>query len=366
MEHLLNALRDDPLPPSAVDLERALTDGRRKVRRRRLTTVVAAGCAVLAVAGGVSVAANRPSGGMPPAVVPSVPASALTASTLPARAPATFDPLRRYAAFGWLPDGLTETHIETGSQQLFTSASAPHDGGSKDSAAVLLRIVPAGYDIALSNGGDFATQPGVTQGWTEVTPADPVHGRSARWNGKAAGGAGAALRWEYAPNAWAEVIVQGAAGGVEPQATARRVAESVRYALDAPIRLPFATAPLPGGLRPMIVSLGKSATGWHVAVSYGRGERTPYGDWPLSVTVTRRPARTGDSSVIAAPDITLDGHPARRSSGADGGVGLQLYDVQGLYLELVTHDAATAGQLPGGLDQFFRGMKLYPDPRDWQ
>ena len=31
-----------------------------------------------------------------------------------------------------------------------------------------------------------------------------------------------------------------------------------------------------------------------------------------------------------------------------------------------THDPATTRQLPGGLDRVFRGMKLFPDPRNWQ
>jgi hypothetical protein len=96
------------------------------------------------------------------------------------------------------------------------------------------------------------------------------------------------------------------------------------------------------------------------------GQRTASGDWPLTILVMGRTSGAANGVADVHPDTTLDGHPARRSPKANGGQGLQLWAVQGLYLELATHDTATAAQLPGGIDGLFRAMSLHPNSRDWQ
>lgn len=366
MERLLEPLRDDPLPPSAVDLGRAVTDGRRRERYRRLATVVATGCAVLAVAGGVAVAVERP--------VPSVPAG-VAAAPMPAQAPATFNPMVRYAAFGWVPDWLTESRTTTGVDGFLTSVAA-RDGKGEEIGVVELRVVTAGHDIALTGSDDFVTDPGVTQGWREVTPAESVNGRPARWNGKALdGGAAAALRWEYASGAWAEVTVRGRAAGADPRLTARRIASTIRYGVDEPIRLPYRiTSPLPDTLRPMTVSVHmypQRLSDWGVQVGYGDGKLLPSGDWPLTVLVIPRASPTGDGGNLANPDTVVDGYPARKTPMAGGGSGLQIYGAQGLYLELATHGPAAlrptgADRNPDDLVWLLHVMRLYPDPREWQ
>ena len=55
------------------------------------------------------------------------------------------------------------------------------------------------------------------------------------------------------------------------------------------------------------------------------------------------------ASVISDPNTTVDGHPARTSSGIDGGSGLQLFNVNGVYLEMLTHSQQATAQLHGGL-----------------
>jgi len=50
----------------------------------------------------------------------------------------------------------------------------------------------------------------------------------------------------------------------------------------------------------------------------------------------------------------------------DGGSGLQLFNVNGIYLELLTHSAATTTQLQGGLVGLFRSLDLNPDPATWR
>jgi hypothetical protein len=77
-------------------------------------------------------------------------------------------------------------------------------------------------------------------------------------------------------------------------------------------------------------------------------------------------ATTGDGAVIGDPTTTVDGYPARTSGLLDGGSGLQLYNVNGVYLEMSTHSAATTATLPGGLVGLFRGMEIYPNPDDWR
>jgi hypothetical protein len=50
----------------------------------------------------------------------------------------------------------------------------------------------------------------------------------------------------------------------------------------------------------------------------------------------------------------------------DGGKGLQVYDVDGVYLELLTHGSATVGQLKDGLDGLFRRLDINRNPATWR
>ena len=100
-------------------------------------------------------------------------------------------------------------------------------------------------------------------------------------------------------------------------------------------------------------------------MQYGT-ERTQYGDWPLTILAFTSTAETGDNSVIGNPNTTVDGHPARTSTGLDGGSGLQLFNVNGVYLEMLTHSPQATAQLPGGLVGLFRSMEIYRDPANWR
>ncbi|MEU5942429.1 hypothetical protein ABZ807_25355 [Micromonospora sp. NPDC047548] len=287
-EKLLAPLRDVPLPPSAVDLHRAVRDGRRQVRRRRVAATATAGLAVVAVLAAAPALLGRPDRPAPvtPAITPSP-----SAAPMPARAPAAFDPARQYADFGWLPAGLTGRMVATGTAQLALNASPLVDVASPDrrgGAMVDLRIVSAGHDIAFDAPSDFAV-PVARGGSAGLEPAEPVNGRTARWNTLASDPRGAALRWEYAPDTWAELTVQGASEGSDPRALARRIALDVRYGVQAPVRLPVHFASFPASLKPMAYVVGTAADGtWNVDVSYGAGRRTKYGDWPLTVHVMPR------------------------------------------------------------------------------
>ncbi|SCL16805.1 hypothetical protein GA0070624_1128 [Micromonospora rhizosphaerae] len=365
-EKLLTPLRDVPLPPSGVDLHRAVRDGRRRMRRRRMAAACGVGLAVVGVLAAAPALLARP--GSPEPVLPATTPTAPVAP-MPDRAPAAFDPKRQYADFGWLPDGPTERTVTTGTTQLALNASTPVKGTGADPAGLMvdLRIVPAGREIAHDMSSDFALPSG-RAGSAGLEPADPVNGRTARWNTTPTPEPrAAALRWEYAPDAWAEVIVHGVAEGDDPRALARRIALDVRYGLNSPVRLPVRLGPLPVGLKPVSYRVTMTADGtWGVELSYGAGRRTRYGDWPLVVMVIPRTSASGDNAVLADPDSTLDGHPARRRSSIDGGASLQVYGVQGLYVELTAHDKATLRAFGGNLDGLFRDATLYPKVKDWR
>ncbi|MBQ0892033.1 hypothetical protein KBX37_02770 [Micromonospora sp. U56] len=366
-EKLLAPLRDVPLPPSAVDLHRAVRDGRRQVRRRRIAATATAGLAVVAVLAAAPALVGRADRPTPvaPALTPSPTAA------MPATAPAAFDPARQYAEFGWVPPVMTDRTVRTGTDQLALTASAPQTSPRpvKDAPAAELRLVAAGRDITLGIDRDFAVAAG-RAGSAGLEPAEPVNGRAARWNANAAAAEprSAALRWEYAPGAWAEVIVRHipeSAG--DPRAVTRRIALDLRYAVDRPIRLPVRFATPPAGLKPMAYLVTRRANDrWDVELSYGAGKRTKYGDWPLVVLMLPRKSVTGDGAVIGDPTSRIDGHPARRTSSLDGGASLQVYGVQGLYVEMTAHDKATLRKLGGNLDALFRSATFHPEAHDWR
>ncbi len=93
----LDAVFDTPPPPSTVDLERLLGDGRALVRRRfrrRVAGAVSGLAAVALVAVFLPVAGATTTDPAAPSQSPAAPATGLAPSS---------DPLTQSAAFGWLP-----------------------------------------------------------------------------------------------------------------------------------------------------------------------------------------------------------------------------------------------------------------------
>ncbi|MFD0577373.1 hypothetical protein [Dactylosporangium darangshiense] len=328
---LLKTVADSEAPATTVDIGRAAATGRRNARLRQAAIACAAALtALVIVAGAGLMIGSRPERTSPP---------------LEVAAPASFETLVQYAEFGWLPDGLTDrtTRTEPDVQRLVASATSKT---GVDARMVELAAVPAGHTIELEGGSD----------------ADPVLGRPARW-GVVEGGT--ALQWQYAPGAWASVTVWDA---TDPRAVARHVAESARFGVNRAIRLPVRATglPQPFQLASVVVSQSTATGGWSAELGYSdTGKRTDLGDWPLSMLALNSSMRTGDGGTVGDPNTTLDGHPARRTDGADGGKGLQVFDVDGVYLELATHAPATTGRLPGGLDGLFRGLQVARDPAGW-
>jgi hypothetical protein len=192
--------------------------------------------------------------------------------------------------------------------------------------------------------------------------AEPVNGRPAQWVNPYDGAVG--LRWEYAPNAWAVSI---ASHVDDMKDVARRVATDVRFAANTPVLLPYRTTAVPASLPVRSVQISRNSweTAWSTTVQYGSA-LTKYGDWPLTISAFTSTAETGNDSVIGDPNTTVDGHPARTTTGLDGGAGLQLFNVNGVYLELQTHSPQATAQLPSGLVGLFRSMEIYRDPANWR
>jgi hypothetical protein len=191
-------------------------------------------------------------------------------------------------------------------------------------------------------------------GTRSYTPASPVNGRPARWGSKPGR---VVLQWEYLPDAWAQIEI----GGLpDPEATAYRVAESVRFGADVRLSMPMRVRNLPGGLRPVEAVRSVSASRWNAQISYARpGDRqVPAGRWPVTV------AAQSEGELVGNPTTTIDGHPAHVWHESGGQNVLQV-DLDGPYV-LVLYDNAVAGLFPAGLEGLYQQVDLYPDPADWR
>ncbi len=370
LHNLLETLAASPQPPTTVDISRAASEGRRTVRLRRLA---AAGSAALVTAAIAIVTSVVASGTVAVGPEPQPADSSISVSPPveppPGEAPKAFDPLVQYADFGWLPEGLT--YRLTHSDPTRLSINVHQSGAIPCSAAD--PAVPAGCGVDYSPGMVALTvvpagrtiQPAVAS----FSAAEPVNGRPARWADDAE--SGLSLQWEYAPGAWAEVGLWSVEYAGDARYVARRIAETVRFGIDQRIKLPVQPTGLPATIRIMAVSVSREfaagSSGWSIELQYSNtGERTSLGDWPLSILAYLSSAREGDGNLVGDPTTTLDGYPARRINHRDGGKGLQVFDVDGVFIEMSTHSSAMTQQLGGGLDGLFRGLEINRDPSNWR
>ncbi len=355
---LLHDLAESSAPPTTVDIRRAAAAGRRTVRLRRVLTGGSAALAVAAVAGVIGVVISGGAGVAPgPAPVGSVSETPPPAPRMPEQAPTAFDPMVRYAELGWVPDGATDVGFTVTRDALSLDVVYPVDG--KDPGSVSVVIVTAGHGVDPARSDNFAVP---AESMPAGLEAEPVNGRPAQWSSEL--GEALVLRWEYAPGTWAVVVVRNVE---DMKDVARKVATDVRFGVDLKVRLPFSTAALPASLPPTLVRVSQSADSahWGATVEYGQ-ERTTHGDWPLTITAIKSDAEAGDGAVIGDPNTTVDGHPARTITGLDGGSALQLFNVNGVYLEMLTHSQQATAQLSSGLVGLFRSMEIYRDPANWR
>jgi len=336
---MLRDLAETPPPPSSVDISRAAVAGRRRVRMRRLMSGASAAGVAAVVALVAMVSTGLPTEGPGPN----------NPGSMPSAAPAQFDPFLQYAEFGWLPEGSVGSTITIDPRFYFNlSAEFETPAISSDQSAVRrvdLWLAPAGQNV------EFGLPDVPAPGSYESTQ---FNGREAWWFED---GSRTTLRWQYAPQTWAavDVVLDGPGAGRD---VARRVAENVRYGVDLPIRQPFTTTGVPTHWWVCLVMVYRHGQEWDVEVTYAHDLD---GDWALTIH-----AAWPSERVTAVPTTVVDGYPARTDARATYGAGLQLFNVDGMFVDLQYYDAQTGTLLPDGLVGVFRATEFYPDPADWR
>ncbi|WP_412543964.1 hypothetical protein R8Z50_16120 [Longispora sp. K20-0274] len=338
------------LPPSAVDLDRAVGDARRTRRTRRvLTTVAASLCLVVAATVAVWQSPHPPG-----------PEPSLADGYHLREAPVEFDPRLQFARLEWLPEGLEVRFLSAtpGSLHLASRANVctlpPPCGGGSTGHDPAGRFAFTALAAGAADPQDALDEP-------VTTPAPAVHGAAANWITRSADGAGVVrLRWQYAPRAWAQVEVQLAGDVADPKAVVHRIAEGARFGTTDPIRLPV-TVDL-SEKKIMSVQLD-TADPWQAVVAYRR-------TGPPGTDFTTLSVGTGSDRGAVRENTTVDGHPAGVSRSVVNSIGqdaLTVFDVRGLTVSVVV-TGREPDQIPpeGTAAAVFRGLVLYPDRADWR
>ena len=264
---LLWAETDAP-PPSRVDLDRVLRDGRRRRRRRALVGPVVAAVVVVLVTLGVSVmTVGQPLPGVDPDFA----------------APSAFDPLRLRLAVGWRPPALDAGVLTLGTERQELSYT-----DSVERAPVVTVTLYAGGRTPWQQDSPAFT----------VRTADPVHRAPARWY--SSDGRTDALAWKWARDAWAVVVLDRVADPAGNRDLLRRIANSVGTNLDESVRPPYIVDSLPSTARLVSVMFGTyESVGFQARYRIDDGS-----DDELLVEV-------GPPLFDPAPDRVIGGRPAR-------------------------------------------------------
>ncbi|MEV6967451.1 hypothetical protein AB0M47_20335 [Hamadaea sp. NPDC051192] len=316
-------------PSSTPDTIGMIAKGRRIRAARRAV----AGFAAVTVAAAVGLFTALQPGSGPDQPVPPVaggapnPVLVAAYSSMATEAPVKFDPLRRTLNVGWIPAGLGAQYAEiTPWEQTFGGHDAAYVNGGPDIGLVVTVLARKRPVTDFSDGALGLPRFAVAK------PTEPVNGAAAEClTDPKVPGSCPAIRWQYAPDAWARVSYAGSAGATPAQAAAvaRRVAESVTLTKDQTVRMPFT---LSGKLAGMTVTrtstqiystAGNHGEAWSATVQLAPAGTVvkPTDDLlqvGLFVDVMLVP---GDPSGRikdrdGQPNTTVNGHPAWRA--ADG------------------------------------------------
>ena len=372
MTEILGQFREDELPPSVVDLERAVRVGRR--RRRTQTGVVAASVVAALTLGAAT--APRWLGSLPgPGTVS--PAATLTCeggAPLPSQAPADpaapayLDVLRRWVDVSGV-NGFRLSRYTTARHYHLAELTTPT---GDQTVEVTLYASDGEPHYRTTSGPPERLDP------TTGMPTDPIGGQPAYWlpDQQFTGmHTAAGVAWQWAPGAWVFVTaanterVEGAAtpssgplSDVDRTALrglATQAAAELQLGPGTPVVAPFAT-PVPDCTRLLGTSLmyGTKADGTPFSrfdlgfASDGVLESTNPLLFPGSgepwVTVTATSGATPDDKPGSATQ-NVDGHPAAHIGGL-----LVVYGVDGFAFEI---------QAPGDFDaavSLFRSVSVYP------
>ncbi len=351
---LLERLADDAAPPSWVDVGLARQRGRRKLRWRRAGVPAASALAVAtviaALASGLIPAGPRSPGHSPADSRPASPAGPLTA-------PAAFNPLIPYAAFGWLPAGHVfqtgETspavdYLTAGRKSATDLSLSVYSAGTCDlSAAQVLRQVRQHGRARLTCGS--------SAGGTIVNLAGPVgtvHGQPAFWGD-------GYLAWPYALGGWAML------GGSLARPDMLKIADGARFG-------PGATPPIA-----FPVQLTGALAAWRLNAADGSVAFMPYrgvlraNQWYLShgkaeamISVYVDPAPgnghcPAPNRTVGGYRVNVSGYPAARGNPP----GQQLCaHADGLSVDIAINGWA----VPNVAGVFGHDTRLLgPDPAGW-
>jgi hypothetical protein len=371
---LMERLSTTEQPPSRVDIGLARQRGRSRLRRRRWGLAglpVLAAAAVMAAILGAG-ALTGPNGGS--GILP----------TGPAAAAHRFDPAAPYAAFGWLPHGIalaasspgstpTQLQLTAGSaaRGLFMMAVWAPGACNRDAAQVLAALHRQHHPLLNCTQDDGS---GWAANLSRAAPA--VAGRPGFWF------YGHGLAWEYAPHAWATLVVY-RRGHAIPDATILKVAAHVRYAATAEpsVKFPFRLAGMPASWRVLSANWAATADGLLGARSNLQGVYTVVGPPHGRVTgvigqIVIMPGKTRcpffHGSRNSSRRVALGGVTAIVTHFTDTGArpyqGLCVPEVDGLHVFFLEFpEAGRTGLALGGVTGVFTHhlRLLGPDPANW-
>jgi hypothetical protein len=296
MTDILDQFRDEELPPSRVDIHRAVRSGR---RQRRIRTALGAGGAALAVA-----AAGLAVPGWLSHQVAPVPLSDACGSPHPARDSMLtwqrFDPLLIEIDASGVP-GHSVVTVTTA----LTWQRVQLDSYTRREATVTLFACDGEPFVSNADGSPTPVDP------TQGEPADPVAGAAAYWLPQDDPADPVALAWQWTPGAWAIVVPAEPVGPVESRpawprdelrAIARQIADGLALGVRKPVTAPIAL-PVPDGLYPVASMLHYNAGGL-----YAFPETTPYA-FAIGFDVLGSDKPTARPLIWDFPDLTVSTSP---------------------------------------------------------
>jgi len=351
---ILNQFREDPLPPSGVDVRRAVRVGRR--RRRAQTGVVAASVIATLTLGAATAprwldALPGPEGPAEPGRVTCAPAP----TTVDSDSLSGFDVLRRWINPRAI-NGAEELDYETARLwQRLRLRMGPREAMLDvvlyaQHVTPMAQMTPTGppgpVDLAAATPTDVMPGGYWLPGGLDADPADAAR-----------------LAWQWAPDAWVVLTADGTAQVGELRATATQVASALRFGPDAPVYSPFMIQ-VPPCTRVVTSSLlhgtQTDATPWtRFALGFGAVETVdstnPWltrADTAPSITVTADSGATpGDKPGSAT--LEIDAQPASYTAG---------------HLVVYTHDGfALEINAPGDYDEavaIYRTIYMHPFAKD--
>jgi hypothetical protein len=339
LEDVLDNLTSQPPPSRVIDLDLAITNGRRLRRRRRAvlgTTIVAVLMAILPAVGVTLRQVTHRDRSQSPVDV-----NTTDVAPGPSAAPTRFDPLRLWLSPGWIPENTSSRFqkITPNRQELSYSSYS----GLELHAILYSAGVPLGQ-LRYASVGDFGEQGELSSPRPKSrTPGPSVGGQVATWYGT-----GANLVWQWAPNAWAEVFVSksdSAPDNIRDIAT--RYATALRTDVTEQVRVPFAMMRPPSPL---------SLVGSFISHENGRYEgRLTFSDQDgpfesgigkachLEIAVANDPIVEGDP-VTEHSNATISGSLAKINYESSSGK-IVVFDVAGHVEYLIVADDALVRHL---------------------